>query len=146
MPRILFAKSPTLAGRLIRLFLFSNFNHVGIALGGVVYDASSRGVRATPEAAFRERWSVRESIPVAIPNRAQTEHFLKSQLGAPYDWRAILAMPFRGSWHKKGAWFCSELIAKALVIGGLSLRLPANRITPRDLYFAIPSEIDHGNA
>lgn len=134
---LLFAKSPTLAGRLIRFFLFSEHNHVGVSINGAVYDASGqRGVSCEPESAFRRRWDVKATHPVCVPDVPSAVTFLESKIGRPYDWRALVSMPLRGSWHEPEAWFCSELCAAALIAGGMPLALPAHRVTPRDLLFS----------
>lgn len=65
--------------------------------------------------------------------------FLRAQLGKPYDWRAILSFAFGNrDWQEPDSWFCSELQAAALVYAGLlHITLPADRLTPRDLYLLV---------
>lgn len=136
-----FCKSKGLGSQLLRLFLMSRWNHVAIQVGGVVYESVwGKGVIQHPAHAFAHRWERVSSVDVDVADVAALLAFLNSQVGKPYDWRAILAFPFRGSWQKRDAWFCSELVYEALRVGGGKLpdRLPANRITPRDLWVALP--------
>lgn len=136
-----FCKSKGLGAQLLRLFLMSRWNHVAIQVGGVVYESVwGKGVIQHPAHASVHRWERVSSVDVDVADVAALLAFLNSQVGKPYDWRAILAFPFRGSWQKRDAWFCSELVYEALRVGGGKLpdRLPANRITPRDLWVALP--------
>lgn len=137
--KIHFCKSRDIGGSLIRLFLFSRWNHVAIEIGGVVFEAVSRGgVRAVPAAQFRKLWHKVKTVEVSVADPKESLYFLKRQLGKPYDWMALVALPFREDWHKSGKWFCSELVAEALRHGGRPLNLPSHRVTPRDLLMALP--------
>jgi uncharacterized protein YycO len=124
-----------MSGWLIRLFTFSQWNHVAIQVGGVVFDATGRyGVRTWSAHDFKSHYDRVESIGVEIDEQATTA-FLKSQLGKPYDFMALVAMPFRSDWQSRDKWFCSELVTAALKAGGCKFdRLPAHRVTPRDLW------------
>jgi len=136
-----FCKSEGLGGRILRLFLMSRWNHVAIQVGNVVYEAlSSGGVIKRSPAAFTRSWHRVSSVETDVADVRALQRFLELQLGKPYDWKAILAFPFRGGWHDRSAWFCSELTYEALRVGGglVPDRLPANRVTPRDLWVALP--------
>lgn len=136
-----FCRSDDIGGRVLRLFLMSRWNHVAIQVGEAVYESiAGKGVvRRTPSVFFRS-WSRVSSVEVDIDNIHALLGFLNSQLGRPYDWKAIFAFPFRGSWQDQERWFCSELVYEALRVAGgfYPSRLPANRVTPRDLWVALP--------
>jgi uncharacterized protein YycO len=133
-----FCKSNDIGGRLIRLFLFSQWNHAAIEVGGGVYESMARGgVRVTPAPGYGSRWHRAESIELAVPDEMALQAFLNRQVGKPYDWRALFALPFRKDWHEPNKWFCSELVAAALEQGGRSLRVKSSRVTPRDLWVAL---------
>ncbi|MGO9998991.1 MAG: hypothetical protein ACLPKW_14805 [Acetobacteraceae bacterium] len=77
---------------------------------------------------------------ISLDADPRTEHnfyaFLHTQIGKPYDWRAIVAFAFDRVWRNPDAWFCSELQAAALEAAGYffaPLSERANKITPRDL-------------
>jgi len=136
-----FCKSEDLGGRILRLFLMSKWNHVAIQVGDAVYEAVSwGGVIRRPYSQFAKSWHRVASVEVEVAEPLTLYKFLSMQLGKPYDWKAILAFPFRGSWQSHEAWFCSELVYEALVVCGGMLpdRLPSNRVTPRDLWVALP--------
>ena len=136
-----FCKSEDLGGRTLRLFLMSKWNHVAIQVGDAVYEAVSwGGVIRRPYSQFAKSWHRVASVEVEVAEPLTLYKFLSMQLGKPYDWKAILAFPFRGSWQSHEAWFCSELVYEALVVCGGMLpdRLPSNRVTPRDLWVALP--------
>ena len=94
------------------------------------------GVRIRP--AGYEAWTRVEIVH--LPATAEVEaafwSFLHDQVGTPYDELAIAGFAFDRDWRNPAAWFCSELIARALEV---SRWLPAllscavNEITPRDL-------------
>jgi len=137
--KIHFCKSRDIGGSLIRLFLFSRWNHVAIEIGGIVFEAVSRGgVRAVPANQFPSLWAEVKTVEVTAPDSGESLHFLRRQLGKPYDWRALVALPFRADWHRSQKWFCSELVAEAMRQGGRDLNLPSHRVTPRDLFVALP--------
>jgi len=136
-----FCKSEDLGGRLLRLFLMSKWNHVAIQVESTVYEAVSwGGVIRRGKEQFRSSWDRIASVEVEATEVLPLLHFLDEQIGRPYDWKAIFAFPFRGSWQDRRAWFCSELVYEALNVGGADIpdRLPSNRVTPRDLWVALP--------
>lgn len=138
-----FCKSDDLGGRILRLFLMSKWNHVAVQIGNAVYESvSGAGVIKRRPADFSKAWDRISSVEVYVPSQLAALRFLNDQLGKPYDWKAILAFPFRGSWQDRAGWFCSELVYECLRVGAAlaSDRLPANRITPRDLWVAIPAD------
>lgn len=136
-----FCKSDDLGGRILRLFLMSRWNHVAIQVGNAVYESvAGRGVIKRSPAQFSNAWDKVSSVEVVVADQLSMLRFLNDQVGMPYDWRAILAFPFRGGWHNSTGWFCSELVFEALRVGGglIPERIPPNRITPRDLWVALP--------
>ena len=84
-----------------------------------------------------ETWAV----PAAPGQVGAFWGFLDAQIGCPYDWRAIVSFGLgERDWRAPGAWFCSELQARALEVAGVILlpkALPVERITPRDVYMLI---------
>ena len=135
MIRIWFCRSKTLAGRLIRWVTFSRWNHVAVEINGLVYEADMlEGVRTVPVRQFKRMWTEVQYLDVYVRDQAATIRWLNQQLGKPYDFMAILALPFRATWQHPHKWFCSELVAKALAVGGLrEFAIEKFRITPRDL-------------
>lgn len=72
--------------------------------------------------------------------------FLESQIGKPYDFSAVAAFAAVRDWQKPDAWFCSELIAAALLECGYLRPLAAstNKITPRDLVLILSGKVGAG--
>lgn len=58
--------------------------------------------------------------------------YQRSQLGRPYDSKAIWGFVFGRDWREADSWICSELAAASLEQAGIikKLYLEANRITP----------------
>lgn len=139
--KVHFCKSNDIGGLIIRLFTFSRWNHVAIEVGGVVYESvTAGGVRRVPARSFPRLWEKTTSVEVSVENPAEMLAFLNAQVGRPYDWSAIFALPFRKSWQARDKWFCSELVAEALIAGGSNAipRLKSYRVTPRDLWITLP--------
>lgn len=71
--------------------------------------------------------------------------FMREQLGKPYDIAAIAAFVAGRDWRDDNAWFCSELVAAALVeCGWFAHRLATefNKITPRDLLLIVSGRVN----
>lgn len=66
--------------------------------------------------------------------------FLLKQQGKPYDKLSIISFIIGRNWQDNDSWFCSELVAAALVKCGFfpwPLAVTSNKIDPTDLIFAI---------
>lgn len=66
--------------------------------------------------------------------------WLHQQIGKPYDSLAIAAFAVERDWRRPDSYFCSELIACGLEVGGFfprPLSNTANEITPRDLLLIV---------
>lgn len=139
MIRLHFCRSRGPAAWLIRVGTMSAFNHVAIEVdGNITHSTGGEGVHRVTWAQLKSGYHRIETVEVRgiLPDAAL--EFLADQLGEGYDWGAVFAMPWRARWRDSDRWFCSELAAAALEAGGLHLRLPNYRITPRDLYLALP--------
>lgn len=70
------------------------------------------------------------------PNIQHAYEWALTQVGKPYDWRAILGFAFSRDWREEDSWFCSELVCRAFEktpIPLLNLSVGVWRISPRDL-------------
>jgi len=106
--KIWFCRSKTVVGRLIQLATFSKWNHVALQVGGIVYEADMKGgVRMVRLKDFLAMWSETQCLDVYVRDQAATIRWLNQQLGKPYDFMAILALPFRTTWQHPHKWFCS---------------------------------------
>lgn len=67
--------------------------------------------------------------------------FVNSQVGRPYDWRAIVSFGLgERDWRAPDSWFCSEFMSRGLELSSalhLPLDQPVWRITPRDLWMLL---------
>jgi uncharacterized protein YycO len=68
----------------------------------------------------------------------QIMNWYLQQIGKPYDFLAVAAMPFRRDWRDDKRWFCSELAIAGFEQAGIDLLniTHLNRVTPRDLYLS----------
>ena len=136
--KIHFCKSNDIGGAFIRFFTFSHWNHVAIEIDGVVYESlSSTGVRKQAASTYGG-WDKMETVETYVPDLKVTKKFLEDQVSKPYDWTALVALPFREDWHNKEKWFCSELVIEAMLKGKFKpIRMESYRVTPRDLRLVV---------
>ena len=139
MVRVHFLKSHSISGWLIRLFTFSQWNHVAIEIDGQVYEArGATGVTRSSAKGYLQGWAKSATVEINAHKPDLAVKFLDAQVGKGYDFGAIIALPFRQPWHSKSKWFCSELVAAALAAAGWKeVRIKSHRITPRDLWILL---------
>ena len=94
-------------------------------------------------------------LPVTCDQEAAVLGFLRGQIGKPYDFAAIADLAFAllhhpdrvrepGAWREPSAWFCSELIAAALMHAGVPLGdliADARHVTPAVLAYVLDAVI-----
>jgi hypothetical protein len=136
-----FVSENYLSSRIIGWFGGGNLSHVDAIWGG---GADLLGARSDDPGGFGKGVRIRASGYVKFSRRvvmtlvttpAQDlvwQQFLNSQIGKPYDWRAIMAFIFGRNWRETDSWICSELQAAALEAAQIvpKLYLSANKITP----------------
>ena len=134
--KILFCRSRAPLSVLIRWMTWSSWSHVALVTPeGVAYEATGKGVSKGPIAHLVSRYQTVEVQEVRIPAPDKVIAFLEAQLGKPYDFSALFGFMFRRDWAENDKWFCSELVASALLDSGIAIVCkPTNRITPQDLY------------
>lgn len=140
--KIAFARSNRIGSWLIRALTFSRWSHVAVIDGEKIIDATfAHGVAWRPLA---DLLASNEVEVIDIPcNHMAAMMFLAQQAGKPYDWRALLGLPFSRRWGEDDAWFCSELVTAALKAGGKTLfREDASRIVPQHLWMLEPEPFD----
>ena len=93
-----------------------------VELGLPEHEQSWGSVRAHGVASFDLNWRVSDSsrtLNVTIPATPEQEYTAKSfvyeQLGKPYDVWGALGIGLGRNWQDDHAWFCSELMAAALM-------------------------------
>jgi uncharacterized protein YycO len=144
MIKVYFCKSKTIFGWLIRLFTFSNWNHVGIEIDGIVFDSDvGRGVTIWDRKKFINNYEKVVTSTITDVNTKQALSFLNAQVGKGYDYKALFALPFRKPWQNGERWYCPELVAAALIEGGgmKKFNIEVSRLTQRDLYLILPKSI-----
>lgn len=141
--KVIFSRSSTFAGRVIRLVTRSKWNHVDMQFGDVLIGAVA--LHATPESinggvqitTLAERLvksKVTDYVVYELPleDEAAALAFAKEQVGKPYDWRGAVGLldPNR-NWQLDDQWFCSELAAAVALAGGVrAINRSASRIDP----------------
>lgn len=131
MVKLLFCTDYKLGALIIRIFTKSRFSHVAIEVNGKLYESHfSTGVHK-----FNSIDNVTDIIELDNLDDEAVEAFLEAQVGKKYDSKAICSFMFSRTWEDLNKWFCSELCAMAIKVGGYK-GIPNNlsKISPEDLY------------
>lgn len=131
-----FAAGDDFSASLIKFGTRSDWSHVDAVLpDGTLLGARIDGgvqIRQPGYAPFTKTVRYSVSTPVA-------DHFyeiLKTQIGKPYDWRAIIAFGLGNrDWRSQDKWFCSELqiwAAEKANFFSQNLLITVDRLSPRD--------------
>ena len=118
----------------VRLLTWSEWSHVGIVDGSNVIEAwfpyvrvssLTKVIQSHSRVAFKDIYC---KYPAAAISAAV------SQVGKPYDVKAIIGWPLGRVWQDDNAWFCAELVAWAFMRGSTTLFPNVHRVTPQDLW------------
>lgn len=85
------------------------------------------------------------SITATKDQTAKFYGFIRSQLGKPYDIKAVLGIGLGRDWRDDRQWFCSELDTAGLCACGIfpaHLADDLNHVTPRDLILILSGRDD----
>lgn len=137
MIKIYFYSGSKIGDLLVRVFTRSKFSHVAIEVDSTIYESWYKtGVRK-----FNCPVNYSEVIEICGLNEKDMKAFLEAQVGKPYDFKAIFSFLFSHNWEELKAWFCSELVAMALKVGGFR-NIPNNisKISPGDLYKIVKND------
>lgn len=137
MVRLVFSDGGTVISGLIKVVTWSDWSHVSILTpDNMVIDSTMLhgGVKVRPytELVKEEKRVLVREFPMLSQ---KTIEFAMTQRDKPYDFTAVLGLPFRRDWEEDDRWFCSELIAWAAKQAGEPLvNKDSWRITPQDLF------------
>jgi hypothetical protein len=129
-----------LASSAIALFSAGYFSHVdAVMLDGTLLGARADtiggrppGVQVRPNGYETIKRAVTFSLAVEPTQELNFYAFLGAQVGKPYDKTAIWAFVLGRDWTEPDSWFCSELLAAAVIAAGIlrPLYFPPNKVTP----------------
>lgn len=133
MLELIYTRSYSPLSYAIRALTAGRWSHCGVIVGDVVVDAIGLvGVRAIMLEDLIAKASSHMIVAVECPDPDRAINFALRQVGKPYDWFALIALPLRRSWLRDDAWFCSELAEATLAVGGNQrFRSETARITPQ---------------
>ena len=137
MSALAFCRADSLSSYLIRLATWSPWSHVALVEGDNVIDATlARGVAVSALSDFEERHDEIRLIQLSDDFGRQLAKEMASQLGKPYDWRAVVGLELHRDWQDDSSWFCSELVAAAFEWAGHPLfrAETMHRVTPQHLW------------
>ena len=131
-----FATDNSAGGLLIRYGTRCDWSHVDAVLpdGRLLGARISGGVQIREPGYEKFAATRRMAIETDLANDIYAN--LYSQIGKPYDWRAIIAFGLGDrDWREEDSWFCSELQIWAVEKAGFfsrQLDIPTDRLSPRD--------------
>jgi hypothetical protein len=131
MTKLLFCTSYKPGALVIRVFTRSRFSHVAIEVDNTIYESRfATGVHKP-----KHIKNVTDIIELDNLDDESVKAFLEAQVGKKYDSKAICSFMFSRTWEDLNKWFCSELGAMAIKVGGYK-GIPNNlsKISPEDLY------------
>ncbi|MFA6903334.1 MAG: YiiX/YebB-like N1pC/P60 family cysteine hydrolase [Gallionellaceae bacterium] len=134
--KIIFCTSNKIGARLIRAVTWSDWSHVGIINGDEVIEAVYPRVKATPlheVIANHTRYCI---VDIPCPDEAAAIKAALSQIGKIYDLKGMLGLGINRDWQDDSKWWCSELVAWAILQGGLRIFRDGvmHRITQQHLF------------
>ena len=119
-------------GALVRAATWSFWDHVSLVTRDGLLSALPQGGVAlrdfdTTNSSIAARFKV--DAPHGVIDWAMT------QIGRPYDMRAVIGIGVHRDWRDPGQWFCSELVARAFEVARVPLLRAGilDRITPANL-------------
>lgn len=122
----------------IRWFTWSDWSHIDFVLpsGKFLGARLDGGVQIRPHDYIRPSKFCYAYVEVVDPRRIYG--WATSQVGKPYDWKAIAGFLPRMNWQDPGHWFCSEFFAQAFQLKDMPIvdRM-ASRITPQTDYESV---------
>lgn len=121
-----------LGSPLIRWFTRNKFTHVSLVfkLGDCYEEVEAiqgKGVIAhEPHKQSRRKVFTEFDLPLTYEQILDTHILVKSLVGSKYDWAGIKSFLVHRKKHSEDKWFCSELVAYALLKAGY----PVSRLSP----------------
>lgn len=132
--KVIFGRSNTAIGLMIRVFTNSKFNHVGLLSDDESYVIEAdlgHGVIKTDINSFLERYPEAEiGVMPSYNTSEKTMELAHEDIGAKYDIIGVLGLALRLCTAQKiGKFFCSEHVAQKT-----GLFREKWRVTPQDIY------------
>ena len=136
MIRVVFCRSNRMRSWIIRAITWSAWSHVALVDGDEAIEAVWPGVRAAPLSNVLEHYAAHAFADLPCADPAAALQAARSQIGRPYDWKALVGFLLHRDWEDERAWFCSELVAWAIHQAGKPLfRVSVlRRVTPQHLW------------
>ena len=133
-----FITDPGISSWAIRWFTWSDWSHVDF----VLRDGRFLGARLDGGVQIRPHDYIKPSkfryAFVEVPDARKVYGWATTQVGKPYDWKAIMGFLPRIEWHDPHAWFCSELVAAGFERAGHPIVDRASfRVTPQTAYESV---------
>ena len=134
--KLLFCTSQKIGAVAIRAVTWSKYSHVALLDGDEVIEATWPAVRVAPLAEVIAAHSAHVIVDLPCHSPAEVIKAARSQVGKPYDWKALVGFLMHRDWEDPHAWFCSEIVPWAIHQSGHALFRPSvmRRVTPQHLW------------
>lgn len=118
---IIYSRSRTIGGILIRAASWwDQWNHCGVITpeDTVLEARAFDGVIETPMSEFLQRYTQTQTVTVEVLDPAAGIAWGRSQLGAEYDYGAILEFVLRNPYNDKTKYHCAEYVENIITFAG----------------------------
>lgn len=124
MVEVIFVRSETLIGKIIRLFTGSYWNHCCIRDGDMVIECQMiKGVVLTP---YKDIQGEKASRLVDVDPESVIQA-ARSQLGKGYDYWQVIGLGILQAWDDDERWSCADHVRWSFLVGA-ELELTSNSI------------------
>lgn len=145
MITLLFSNRKNIGSYAIRGMTWGIWSHVAVIDGDKVIEAIAfHGVREISLKEALDNADHFEIVNLPCKDPLKVISLIRSQIGRPYDYMALLGFLARRDWGHSGAWFCSELIAWAFQQAGEPLFREGimYRVAPEDIWRIPPIKVN----
>lgn len=122
-------------------FAFAASSHCYVVNCDKYYDAHLfKGIRAIDEKTALKGSTIVKVIEYTILNPIRVSAWLDEQIGKKYDWKGAFGLALKPSrnWAEDDSWFCYELAAAAIKVGGKDVFNNISHITETALFAIEP--------
>jgi hypothetical protein len=139
--KLVFKSTNGLYGLLIKLVTRGKYTHCGVVINNIFYQASL--FSGVTKSQYKPKNCHEIIMPLIKSKQAKIKNFLEKELNSGYDWLGILKFVFPFLKPSKNRWFCSELVAEALIeVGFLKKDPKPYYYSPKGLFDMVLKKLD----
>ena len=138
-------KAKSWYSKIIQWYTFGPYCHVELVFANGICFSSSEddgGTRFKTIDLQPEEWDLIE-VPCEPSVEGEIYRFCQREQNSRYDWRGIAFsfLPVPIGWQSADKWFCSEIVAAGLQLGGFLSGYTPAALSPNQLYRKLVKEL-----